>query len=351
MPVFQVAFRKVFGERERGRRFWLVRLASLRLTLVIMITLGIGIVIAYWSETHTVWPLVLPLGLGALNLAAAVVTNGVFRKQLPILAFHLCLLALILLVAVGRMTYLKGHLELTEGAWFEGMLTAQESGPWHAGCLDEIRFTNLGFEIDYEPGYRRGPTRNLVAYLDQSGRMNRFMIGDQTPLVIQGYRFYTSHNKGFAPTFSWEPVVGGTPSQGSVHLPSYPLHEYQQAQIWQLPGSSRSIWIQLQFDELLLDPERSDTFELPKEHVLVVRYEEQRMELKPGGRIDLPEGRLRYLGVRSWMGYTVFYDWTIPWLFAASVAAVAALGWHFWRKFSSRPWDALQDQEYAGNTC
>jgi cytochrome c biogenesis protein len=40
------------------------------------------------------------------------------------------------------------------------------------------------------------------------------------------------------------------------------------------------------------------------------------------------------------MGYSVFYDWTMPWLLAACTLAVLALGWHFWSKFSVRPWQA-----------
>jgi cytochrome c biogenesis protein len=240
---------------------------------------------------------------------------------LPLLVFHLCLLALIVLIAVGRMTYLKGQLELTDGTWFEGQLSSFEAGPWHRGKLDQIRFANEGFSIDYDPGLRRGPTRNAVRFIAPSGQASQMVIGDQTPLVVQGYRFYTSHNKGFAPTFEWKPT-GATQSEiGSVHLPAYPLHEYRQAQSWRLPGSEIDAWIMLQFDENLLDPGRPDEFKLPAEHVLVLRINEQRWELQPGQSVDLPGGRLSYLGVRAWMGITVFYDWTIPWLLASALAA------------------------------
>jgi hypothetical protein len=40
------------------------------------------------------------------------------------------------------------------------------------------------------------------------------------------------------------------------------------------------------------------------------------------------------------MGYTVFSDWTMPWLIAACILAVASLGWHFGRRFAATPWDA-----------
>ena len=63
----------------------LLLLASLKLTLVILATLGVGVVIAYLSETRTVWALVVPLTLCAINLMAAIATNGLFRRQLPLL--------------------------------------------------------------------------------------------------------------------------------------------------------------------------------------------------------------------------------------------------------------------------
>lgn len=329
---------------------WLLRLASLRLTLVILAVLGLGILIAYLSETRTVWALVGPLAACALNLLAAIATNPVFRRQLPLLVFHLCLLALILLVAAGRLTYLKGQVEITDGTWFDGQLTAGENGPWHWNRLDRVRFGNFGFRIDYDPGLRRGPTRNLVRFVGDDDGEHEQVIGDQSPLVLHGYRFYTSPNKGFAPTFAWQPAAGGEAVVGSVHLPAYPLHEYRQAQTWRLPGSDIDAWVQLQFDENLLDPDRADVFKLPGEHVLVLRIGNQRRELQPGDAVTLPEGRLTYLGVRAWMGYTVFHDWTIPWLLAAALAAVAALGWHFWQKFARRPWQGNGEMVDACNT-
>lgn len=322
----------------------LVRLGSLKLTLVILVALGIGVLVAYFSATRTVWALVAPLVLCAVNLLAAIATNGIFRRQLPLLVFHLCLLTLILLVAAGRLTYLKGHLELTDGTWFEGQLTTSEAGPWHFGALDRVSFGSDGFRIDYAPGIRRGPTRNAVRYVDERGRLAQAVIGDQVPLVLHGYRFYTSPNKGFAPTFAWQQAGGREPVVGSVHLPAYPLHEYRQAQTWQLPGSGTEAWTLLEFDGNLLDPEKPDQFKLPGEHRLILRIGEGRWALQPGQAVDLPDGRLTYLGIRAWMGYTVFYDWTIPWLLAAALAAVGALGWHFWRKFASRPWNDETDR-------
>jgi cytochrome c biogenesis protein len=72
----------------------------------------------------------------------------------------------------------------------------------------------------------------------------------------------------------------------------------------------------------------------------VLRIGERRWELQPGGSVELPEGRIEYRGLRGWMGYSVFYDWTIPWLLAASLVAIGALGAHFWSKFAAKPWNA-----------
>jgi cytochrome c biogenesis protein ResB len=317
---------------------WLHKLGSLRFALVNLGILFVGVCIAYVSDSHNVWALVLPLSSSAFNLIAAMLCNPVFRRQLPLLVFHLSLLALILLVAAGRLTYLKGAAEVVEGGAFEGVLVTREAGPLHAGAIAMQQFVNEGFSIDYAPGMRRAATRNQVRFRDAAGSMQRRVIGDQEPLVLAGYRFYTSHNKGFAPTFVWTPVSGAPPQLGAVHLPAYPLHEYRQAREWTIPGTTTSLWIMLQFDEIVLDPEKADQFKLPSEHAVVLRIDDVRKELLPGDSVDLQEGVLEYVGLRSWMGYTVFYDWTIPWLLSAALTATLALGWHFWRKFAARPW-------------
>lgn len=50
-------------------------LASLKLTLSVLVALGVGVLIAYLSEVRTTWSLATPLALFALNLAA-VATNS-----------------------------------------------------------------------------------------------------------------------------------------------------------------------------------------------------------------------------------------------------------------------------------
>lgn len=315
-------------------------LASLKLTLIALLLFAAGISYAYSVDGASTSALAAPLGLLAANLLAAVATNPVFRRQTALLVFHLGLVSIVLLLAAGRLTYLKGQLELSEGEAFDGRLTETDAGPWHPSRLEALRFANEGFSIDYSPGLQRNQTRNRMRYVDIEGVERVTEIGDQTPLVLRGYRFYTSFNKGFAPAFYWHAKDGSAPLLGTVHLPAYPLHEYRQAREWQLPGTAIQAWTMLQFDEIILDPAKPSAFRLPQRHSVVVRIGDLRRELQAGEAIDLPQGRLVYHGLRTWMGYKVFYDWTLSWLLAACLLTVGAMAVHFWRKFAARPWNA-----------
>ena len=317
---------------------WLAAAASSRVTLALLALLAAGVGATYALDADATFALSAPLGLLALNLTAAIAANPVFRLHPALLVFHLALLALVVLAAAGRLTYLKGQLELAQGEVFNGQLTQSESGRWHRSQLDRAQFVNAGFTIRYEKGVNRAETRNAVRWLDDSGAERSAVIGDNEPLVRHGYRFYTSSNKGFAPVFVWHPT-GGAPRRGTINLPSYPIHEYRQALEWTVPGTRTTLWTMLRFDEVLLDPEQVSQFRLPEKHTLVVRIGEARHELAPGASLTLPQGVLVYERLSTWMGYTVFYDWTLPWLFAACVLAVASLAWHFWRKCAAQPWD------------
>lgn len=318
---------------------WLRRLASLRLTLLILAGLGVSVAAAYLSFLPATWALVPPLAAFAVNLGAAVATHPSFRRDTSLLVFHLALIAIVLLIAAGRLTYLKGTLELADGETFSGQLSSRENGPWHRNRLEQAAFTSHGFRILYDRGVRRERTHNSVSWRAADATTQRAVIGDDRPLALAGYRFYTSFNKGFAPLFLWQPRQGA-PVLGSVHLPAYPLHEYRQAQEWQPPGSTTTLWTMLQFDEVIFDPEKRSEFRLPEQHRLVVRLGTSRHELQPGESILLADGLLTYRGLGAWMGYTVFHDWTLPWLLAACLLAVASLAWYIWRKFKAQPWQS-----------
>lgn len=362
------------------------RLASLKLALVIIVTLLAGVMISYLSAVRTTWALVVPLTLLAVNLTAAVVTNTSFRRQKGLLIFHLALIAIVLLIATERLTYLRGALELTKGVMFDGNLTTSEAGPLHRWRLKDVKFVQDGFEIDYAPGTliqpfgslyqrtkdsglrtqdadlapqsstlspdpkfsdatgaRRGETRNRVHWLDDKDVWHTEVIGDSRPLEILGYHFFTTGNKGYAPLFTWTPA-GGAPITGNIHLPSYPLNEFKQYLEWTPPGSNLKLWTQLQFDEVIIDPYKASQFRLPERHKIVIRQGDNRYELQPGGQVNLPGGVLVYQELSTWMGYNVDNDWTIGWLFAACGVAMASLAWHFWQKFAARPWQTDEDK-------
>ncbi len=318
---------------------WLGALASLKLTLAGLVALGAGVLASYAGAIESTWGLAAPLGVLATNLGAAVLGNAAFRRQAPLLVFHLALLAIVVLAAAGRLTYLKGRLELSTGETFSGELAQSERGPLHRSRLERAAFTNEGYTIGYSAGIRRDETRNAVAWTGAGGRVQRAVIGDQRPLVLEGYRFYTSPNKGYAPVFGWRPK-DGAPRLGTIHLPAYPAHEYRQALDWTLPGSDIGVWTMLEFDEVILDPAKPSQFRLPERHRVIVRIGDERRVMTVGDRLELAQGTLAYQGLTTWMGYTVYYDWTLPWLLAACVLAVASLAWHFLRQFAAQPWDA-----------
>ena len=316
-------------------RALIAHFGSLRTTLVGMALLGVAVLAGTVSDVPTGVALTLAIGALAFNLMAALIVHPAFRRQLPLLVAHLALLALVLLVALGRLGALDGRFELTQDVDFDGRLIESNVGPWHRDTLARLALRHDGFEIDYAPGLRRGATRNRVAWLDAQGAAHTAVIGDHRPLVLEGYRFYTSSNKGFAPLLTWRPRDGAALT-GVVHLPAYPMHALRQSSEWRLPDGRR-VWVMLQFDETLIDPNAAAAFRLPERHRLVVRLDALRAELAPGGAIDLDGGTLTYEGLRTWMGYRVAYDATLPWLLAAALLAAFALAWHYTQRFFARP--------------
>ena len=315
-------------------------IASIKLTLPGLVLLAAGVVYYASAPAPSAAWVVAPLGFLAVNLLAAIGANASFRADPPLLVFHVALLAVLLLAAAGRLTFLKGELELSEGEAFDGRLGSMVAGPWHPGGIEGVRFVNEGFTIRYAPGLKRGETRNVVGLIEADGSMRQYVIGDNEPLLAAGYRFYTTPNKGFSLVFRWIPEHG-TVERGTVNLPSYPANEERQASQWTLPGTRTAVWTMLQFDAPPLDPEHETTFRKPEKHTVIVRVgDSERHVLERGGSVELANGTLVYEGLGTWMGYQVFYDWTMPWLLAACFTAIASLGLHFWRKSCGAAWDA-----------
>ncbi|MGE4088402.1 MAG: cytochrome c biogenesis protein ResB [Immundisolibacter sp.] len=309
----------------------LAHFGSLRATLAWFALLG-AVVLA-GRVIGAGWAVMLGFafaGLG-INLLAALVVHPALRRQLPLLIVHLALLALVLLAGLGRLVSLEGRFELTQGVPFDGTLLDARRGAWHGDDLQRLQFRHEGFEIDYAPGRKRGATHNLVVWQDERGTEQHAVIGDHRPLRLAGHRIYTSPNKGFAPLLRWVPERGDAVT-GAVHLPSYPANELRQHVEWTLPDG-RTAWVKLEFDETLIATDAPARFRLPGEHHLVLRIGERRAELQPGQSIVLPGGTLVYAGLRTWMGYRVHHDPTLPWLLAAALVATLSLAWHYTLKF------------------
>lgn len=314
-------------------------LASLKLTVLAILWLAGAVAWSFDTGMSPTWSLVGPLALISLNLTAAIATHRTLRCSLPLLVFHLCLIAIVALIAVSRLTYLRATAEVAQGEEFEGAVLMQEVGPLHPGGIESLRFVNLGFEIDYAPGRRRGDTRNAVRWTDGSGLTREAVIGDNKSLVIGGFRFYTSSNKGFAARLRWQPPHAAKAVRGKVHMPPFPVYEAVQVAEWAPPGGERSLTMALLIDEPLIEPDRTTSFRIPEAVRLEVHDGPSVVEFRRGDTRAVAGGTLTFEGLVSWMGYTIHYDPAMPWLLAACLIACVAMGAHFLQRFRARPWN------------
>lgn len=315
------------------------KIASLKITLIGMVLLVVGSVLSYGNPQNTsVWVLIVPMIILAINLAAAIATNSRINQQLGLLVFHVSLLLLLLLAALGRLTHIDAHLELVNGTGFSpDKLLEVNAGPLHSGDLDKVQFVQGPFTVQYAPGLKRGLTHSHVKLEVQPGQWEDRVVGDDRPLLSHGYRFYTTFNKGFAPILTWIPDEGQSVT-GAVNMPSYPLFEYKQDNRWVPPNSKEEIkfWLQLQTG---MDENKSWILDgRTATGILVVTTEDKRHELQMGESIQMKSGTLKYEALTTWMGYRLFYDPTIQWMFFVSILGVAGLSHYFWKKVNLVPW-------------
>jgi len=314
--------------------------ASLKLTLVGFVLLGLGAALSYDNQPGAVvWVIVLPLLLLAINLLAAIFTNSRINSQPGLLLFHLALLGLVSVIAIGRLTYLDAHIEIVESQPFDpSELTEEFKGPFFSGPLNKVHFIQGPYTVDYEAKMLRGLTYSQVFLPDEQGNMVKRVVGDDRPLLIEGFRFYTTFNKGFSVLITWIPEEG-PPVSGTVNMPSYPLFDYKQGNTWSTPNNQEiKFWLQLETGLKVDEAWRLDGRNASG--VLIVSQDKARIEMQPGDTIAVQGGRLRYEKLLTWMGYKVFYNPTIKWLFYISLICVFGLSWHFWTKLASKPWPA-----------
>jgi len=296
-----------------------------------------------YGDPHAVsiWVLVTPLALLALNLCAAIMTNQKINRQPGLLLFHVCLLSLIILAGVGRLVHFDAHMEIRNHQEFDQQILLDvNAGPLHAGNIDQIQFVQKSYQVEYAKGMQRGLTFSHVSAKRGDAWVDE-VVGDDRPLLFGNYRLYTTFNKGFSAILTWLPKQG-TPITGALNMPSYPLFDYKQDNSWTPPDSKKEIrfWLRLNTGitdkaDWVLDAEKSSA-------VLVVNDGERRIELNYGEQVDLIDGNLRFEGLSAWMGYRLFYDPTIQWMFFVSIVGVMGLVQYFWRKLNLQVWSDVQ---------
>ena len=315
------------------------RLASLKITLIGMGLLGLGAFQSYGNPVDvSAWVLIVPLAILGLNLASAIITNSRINQQPGLLVFHVCLLTIVTLAGFGRLTHLDAHIELAEAAVFtpEALMDIS-AGPGHSGAIEKVKFEQGAYTVEYGAGMQRGLTHNFVKIIQANGEGKVIEIGDDRPLVLEKYRFYTTHNKGFTAIVTWI-ADGQAPITGGINMPSYPLFDYKQDNSWRSPdGTELKLWLQLNTGltedaPWVLDGTKAEA-------TLVITHGEQRDELNVGDSIKVGGGELRYDRLSTWMGYRVFYDPTIKWMFFVSVAGVLGLMHYFKQKLNLQAWE------------
>jgi cytochrome c biogenesis protein len=317
---------------------WLRLVGAKPVTLAGFVALGLCVMALQFVAVYEglgPWLVALPLGLLSLNLASALATQPALRRG-GLGVFHVGLLALMLLAGWGRLTHLNARVEVAEAAAFDAtQVQVMSRGPWHDGRLASLDWHQGPLEVRYAPGLKRERTRSEVTVVSPPDSAGRRLFGDDQPLVLEGYRFYTTHNKGYAPVLSWQPH-GAAPMAGAVHMPSYPLLDWQQENAWTLPDGTEAR-LSLAVKDAL-DAEGAWALGGPvREAVMTLKIGPRQWDLRPGEAAELDGAQLRFERLGLWMGYLVYYDPTLlPMLFTA-LLAVAGMAWHLWGRFGRLP--------------
>jgi len=280
----------------------------------------------------------LPLGLLVVNLTASILSNARFRADLPLLVFHVALLAFVALLAAARLTYFEGTAKLTVGEHFAGELRTEERGALHGDGVRTLRFSNEGFtEVFPEKSMYRA-THNRISFRDEAGAAHQAVIGDDRPLVIGGYRIYTTRNRGFAPVLQWLPDAGAI-QFATVQLGQIGEDGFSPGTQWKMAGGP-AIWVTMSTEPTPYQPgtQRENLGAKEAPNKLVLRVNERFYDLRAGESAQLPGGRLTYAGLSAWMGYRIVYDPTKPWVIGAVAVAIASLVWFYARRLW-RTWD------------
>ena len=213
-----------------------------------------------------------------------------------------------------------------------GGVADEERGPWHGERLRALHFINDGLLTRYdENGVYRG-TYNRIRWQGADGNWETAEIGDDRPLVLNGYRIFATVHRGLSPLFRWEPEQG-VGELGTVQLADHREGDMPPSASWQLPGGPE-VWAQLAHAPLERPVGRvqQNLRAGDLQHGMVVRVGDDRWELRPGESVALPGGTLTYVELSAWMSYRLVYDPATPWLMATIVVAVVSLVAFYWRR-------------------
>jgi cytochrome c biogenesis protein len=309
---------------------WLRKLASLKITPVAMLALAVGVFVSYRSgDPAAVW-VVAPLAALAVNLLCAILVTPRFRRDVGLLMFHICLLAVVALAAYGYLAQFKGRVEVAVGQQLRpDMITAVAQGPLHdRDALGRADFVQGMFSVAFTEGLFRTHTSSRVQLA--AGQQREF--GDTVPLELGGYRFYTSSNKGYSALVRWSGVTGA-PTLGVVNFPSYPMHDWNQITRWTTPdGSPLSLELKLG-EKPPVDKAWILDSRVQRQARLAIDFDGQRTVLGEGDALPVADGVLTFLETRMWMGYSVYFFPLLNWMVAFALVGVLGLGWYYLCRF------------------
>lgn len=265
-------------------------LGGTRVMIAGCVWLGASLVVASLIADGSWMIVTLPLTALTINLASAIATSPALRRG-ALGLFHVALLALLVTAAVGRLTHLDARVEIAEATAFDAAaVDVRSRGPWHRDRLHAIAFVQGAYSTEYAKGVKRERTRSELVLFEPDGRADARTVGDDAPLILEGYRFYTTHNKGFAPIITWVPS-GADPLTGALHMPSYPMFDWNQQLVWTTPAGEElriSLDLERKLDDRVawrLDPARTAAR-------LVVHAKGERHRLAPGDAVELRGGVL-----------------------------------------------------------
>lgn len=303
-------------------------LSSSRLTLVGMVLLVCGLIVDQRAWLPGSIGILLPIALLAVNLAVALAVDRRFRYRPALFAFHLCLLLLALVAGYGQLARYEGRVALVEGQDLDAALVVPVRRGWiDPPPLPDGLVRQGRIAVDYRPGLRRAATHSRVSVHGADW----IEIGDDIPLVVDGYRLYTTPNKGLAALLTWHPHDRAATAQlGAVQFPSFPASQLMQQTRWQAPGGEAvDLVLTLPGSPVPHAGEWVLDASLAKQAQIEVQASDGTEALRPGASVALHDGRLQFERVVMWMGYEVHHDPTPQWMFSLAFLGVICLALHF----------------------